>query len=406
MVMSGSDMLRTAKQKLRLPRACRLYRQGVVEGNACSGDCTVYVSCGEEYQGPQQPPMAPVKVIGTNIEPEAQKELSKLATLPGVTAVFGMPDLHSGPTGCSVVTQDCIYPHLAGGDVGCGIALYRAGTSRHFKPACVVGRVKNMEPLHPDHIRRVLGRGELSGDDKLLGTIGAGNHFAEFMAVDKVMDAGRLQRLGVGLDETVLCVHSGSRHFGKSIFDSFGSACLVADKMEEYMEQHDRAVAWAVLNRRTIACRVLNTTEPELVLDVSHNSITRIEGSQAYVHRKGAAPTDRGVVLIPGSRGTASFLVDPRHSSVAESGQSVAHGAGRRLTRAKAHAKSLKRHGPDLRALRDGTVHCSSAQLLAEESPEAYKDIDGVIEDLSQLVTVVARLRPLLTIKDFGPGSA
>lgn len=129
-----------------------------------------------------------------------------------------------------------------------------------------------------------------------------------------------------------------------------------------------------------------------------------VEG-EVYLHRKGAAPTDRGPVLIPGSRGAFSYLVLPNPpNSTSKSGWSLAHGAGRRLARNAARVGGKAQH-PDAKELLitnlQSRVVCDDKGLLYEERPEAYKDAACVISDLveSGLCRMIAVMKPILTYK-------
>ena len=136
------------------------------------------------------------------------------------------------------------------------------------------------------------------------------------------------------------------------------------------------------------------------MLNVVHNAVTPCDGG--WLHRKGAAPSDCGVVAIPGSRGTLTYLVEPTGDGVAN-GFSLAHGAGRKWTRGEARARMKERfRAADLlRTPLGGAVVCGDKGLLFEEAPEAYKKIDRVVADLvdAGACRVLAALRPVVTYK-------
>ena len=122
------------------------------------------------------------------------------------------------------------------------------------------------------------------------------------------------------------------------------------------------------------------------------------------LHRKGAAASDRGLVPVPGSRGTLSYLVEPLAAMQTEALASLAHGAGRKYDRASMHGRVRVKKSDVARLERNpygGIVVCGDRGLLAEEAPEAYKNIDRVIADLVEfgLARVVATFRPLVTFK-------
>ena len=172
-----------------------------------------------------------------------------------------------------------------------------------------------------------------------------------------------------------------------------------------YLKQHDNAVSWARENRALIAERFLRQigSEASARLDACHNAIVKIpwEGESAWVHRKGAAPSDQGALVIPGSRGSWSHLVEPTGPQEANA-FSLAHGAGRKWTRTAARDRLQKYRASQLvRTALKSRVICEDKELLYEEAPEAYKKVDDVIEDLVAfgLVRVLAILRPLITYK-------
>ena len=245
-----------------------------------------------------------------------------------------------------------------------------------------------------------------------LGTIGLGNHFAELQAIDGVEDQEALESLGLSKDRLLLAVHSGSRGLGEQILRSHTSVHgakgldVNSDAAKSYLVRQDEAMRWAVANRALIANRMLEIIggEGERVLDLCHNSVTRCAfgGSAGWLHRKGAAPSDQGPLLIPGSRGSHSYLVVPIGDQE-ENAWSLAHGAGRKWNRSAIKARLKGKVTVDsLRQTRLGSiVLCDDKELLLEEAPEAYKSVESVIEDLKNpgLVRVVARLRPIITFK-------
>ena len=140
------------------------------------------------------------------------------------------------------------------------------------------------------------------------------------------------------------------------------------------------------------------------ISDACHNAIVPKvwNGEPCWLHRKGAAPADEGPLVIPGSRGSMSYLVEPMGHQ-APNGYSLAHGAGRKWTRSAARDRlGSKYRAKDLtRTSLKSRVICEDKALLFEEAPEAYKKIDDVIGDLVELglVRVLATLKPLITYK-------
>ncbi len=367
------------------------------------------------------------------IEGEAVRQLYATAKLDGVRFAVGFPDLHPGkgtPIGAAFVTEGVIYPHLIGGDIGCGMALFKTDLVRRDAKLDRWAKLPfNLE--HPwDHlVGDFLAEHDLESTefDAALGTIGGGNHFAEVQAVEQVIDAAEFKKLDLGKQQLLVLVHSGSRGLGESILRAHGDQHfgegVEADSFaaEEYLRGHDFAVRWAKANRELIARRFVATlgAEAECLWDGCHNSITRIEVGSArcadrtsqrdvptnetvWLHRKGAVDAECDFVVIPGSRGSLSYLVKPIGDGESHA-WSLAHGAGRKWSRSEARLRMRERFSVSALAQTGigGRVICEERDLLYEEAPAAYKNIEAVIQDLvdAGLVSVIATFRPLLTYK-------
>jgi len=186
-----------------------------------------------------------------------------------------------------------------------------------------------------------------------------------------------------------------------------------------YLEKHDYANAWATMNRDVIAERFIEnlSVSGKRLLDVSHNHVQlmtkdRVDamgyssiGESYAIHRKGASPTDEGIVMIPGSRGSLSYLVKPKTdiSQLAQGGFSLAHGAGRKWNRSEVKGRLLNRYNQQqiLQTRFGSRVICQNKNLAYEEAPQAYKNIDLVIQDLvnAEMIDIVASFKPLMTYK-------
>jgi release factor H-coupled RctB family protein len=248
-----------------------------------------------------------------------------------------------------------------------------------------------------------------TGFDTSLGTIGGGNHFCELQAIEEIVDAEAAARAGFDRALVYLLVHSGSRGLGYAVLEeSLAGGGAPLDPASEagaaYLDAHDHAARWAALNRGVIALRAAEALrgDSHLVTDLGHNLAEGHSGG--ILHRKGAAPADRGLVPVPGSRGTLSYLVEPLAAARPETLASLAHGAGRKYDRSSMHGRAGKVKSELDRLARNpfgGLVVCEDRCLLVEEAPDAYKAIDRVIADLVQfgLARVVATLRPLVTFK-------
>ncbi|SIN41317.1 RNA ligase RtcB family protein [Micromonospora cremea] len=351
------------------------------------------------------------------IESDALDQCQQVAALDGMIHVAAMPDLHPGkgaPIGAAMAST-VLYPFLVGSDIGCGIAVFPIRLKR-VVPERLAARFPDLDrALDPERdandpawavVHCEIPAGHLEG----LGTVGRGNHFVELARVDTVCDSGHAARLGLDAGDLVLIVHSGSRGLGERILRAHTEvhgAGPVSDPAA-YLAMHDDAVRWGSLNRRLMAARVayaLGAEPSEPFVDQCHNLVEVHDG--VYLHRKGAAPGDGRDVLIAGTRGTSSYLV-AAHAGP-DANHSVAHGAGRKMSRADALRRGRAKHTVDeLRRTAVGSlVVCGDRQLLFEEAPTAYKRIEQVIADLvdHHLATPVATTTPLVTYKtpDLGP---
>lgn len=369
------------------------------------------------------PPSAPATVTvfaspESWIESDALRQCQQVAALDGMIHVAGMPDLHPGkgaPIGAAM-SSTVLYPFLVGSDIGCGIAVFPIKLKRAV-PEKLAARFPDLDqPLDPERnaddpawavVAGDVPAGHLDG----LGTVGRGNHFVELARVGTVFEPEHVARLGLATGDLVLVVHSGSRGLGERILRAHtevhgaGPAADVA----AYLTSHDEAVRWGSLNRRLLAARVAHAlgAEPtEPVVDECHNLVEIRDGR--YLHRKGAAPGDGRDVLVAATRGTPSYLV-AAHAGP-DANHSVAHGAGRKMSRADALRRGRAKHTvEELRRTPVGSVVvCGERQLLFEEAPSAYKRIEQVIADLVEhdLATPVATTVPLVTYKtsELGPG--
>src|ERR671931_1816239 len=290
-----------------------------------------------------------------------------------------------------------------------------------------------------DDIERTESRGRLEGADPAavserarqrgggqLGTMGSGNHFVELETVEHVFDAQAAEAYGLHEGGVTVLIHSGSRGLGHQVCTDYVKqmdavmrryrielpdrqlACAPASSPEgrAYLAAMAAASNFAWANRQAIAdavrgaiARTLGRTIAEgtrQVYDVAHNvaKVERYRGQELLVHRKGATrafpagspeipAAYRSVgqpVFIPGSMGTASFVLAGEPGSLECSFGTTCHGAGRTLSRTAARNRI---HGNELRReleQRGIVVRCPTPKGLAEEAPFAYKDVDRVVE--------------------------
>lgn len=348
----------------------------------------------------------------TWIEGEAVRQLSQAAERRGVTAVAGLPDLHPGkygPVGTAVLSDGVLHPDLIGTDIGCGMSLFALDlAARRVRAEKVAARLHRLDDDWDDEaVRAGNANGFHTGHEVGLGTIGGGNHFCEVQAVHEIVDADEAAKAGIDRDLALLLVHSGSRSLGAAVFQRHWKGSRHGEDPGEdsaaYLSDHDEALRFASLNRLLVAARTADAlgTESVPLLDVPHNFVEQV--TAGLLHRKGAAPADRGLVPVPGSRGAFTYIVkpligDPRALAT------IAHGAGRKHDRRWMEARARGDRNAKARMAKSDVgsrVVCSDGNLFTEESPVAYKDIANVIGDLEAfgLVKVVAVTRPVVTFK-------
>ncbi|WP_437889972.1 RNA ligase RtcB family protein [Phytobacter sp. V91] len=358
------------------------------------------------------------------VEGLATQQLHTTAQLPGMHRVVGMPDLHPGrgyPIGAAFFSLGRFYPALVGNDIGCGMALWQTNILRRKYNADKLEKRLAALDDHADENWLAAHLPESHAEHRwrnALGSIGGGNHFAELQQVDEVFDAVCFQHAGLNADNLQLLVHSGSRGLGQAIlqqhitaFSHYGLA-EESEQAAHYLSEHNDALAYARVNRQLIALRILQQIrgDGEEVLDVAHNFVEpcSIKGEQGWLHRKGATPDGCGLVIIPGSRGDYSWLVQPVASE--ETLHSLAHGAGRKWMRTECKGRLSGKFSPQQLARTElgSRVICRDKQLIYEEAPQAYKSAESVLSCLvdAGLVRPIARLRPVLTLKTSGGKSA
>lgn len=269
-----------------------------------------------------------------------------------------------------------------------------------------------------------------------LGTLGSGNHFLEIDRVDEIFDEARAAAWGIKKDQVAIAIHCGSRGLGHQICTDYVRlmrpkladygitlpdpelACAPADSEEgkKYLAAMAAAANFAWANRSVIAHHVTgewmrlfgSSARLSTFYDVCHN-IAKIEThtlggrkKKLIVHRKGATRAfPEQPVIIPGTMGTASYILAGTDEAMRRTFGTVCHGAGRRMSR---HAAKRAVSGQELRERLEGqgiVVRCFSSSGLAEEAPEAYKDVDAVVNvvEAAGLSKKVARLRPVAVIK-------
>jgi tRNA-splicing ligase RtcB len=384
--------------------------------------------------------LVPVRVYTDDVEAAARQQLVNISRLPIVHHhVAAMPDVHLGigaTVGSVIPTRQAIIPAAVGVDIGCGMMAARLSlTGNDFSEKelrKVFDRISRDVPVgfsqhasslpgaqrfrkdlarildkHPGIDKR---KGKKSSWAHQLGTLGGGNHFIE-VCLDESNRAWAM-------------LHSGSRGIGNAI-GSYFIELAKKDAERDHLALPDRdlayfpegahhfddyveAVGWAQdyarANREEMMDLVLEAMRRHLpAFDVTgaavnchHNYVQREShfGEQVWLTRKGAIRAGEGELgIIPGSMGARSYIV--RGKGAADSFHSCAHGAGRRMSRnaaRKAFAVS------DLAKQTEGVV-CRKDQGVLDEIPGAYKDIDEVMANQSDLVEVVHTLKQVLCVK-------
>lgn len=289
------------------------------------------------------------------------------------------------------------------------------------------------------------------GKDQL-GTLGSGNHFVEVGYVSEIFDEDAAQAFGLFRDQATIMIHTGSRGLGYQVCDEsirqmlpaaerYGIAlfdrqlcCAPVNSPEgrRYFSAMAAAANYAFANRQMITHWVRETFEEVfgagyaslglgLVYDVCHNiakkETHRIEGKETIlcVHRKGATrafpPMNRFVpdrykavgqpVLVPGDMGRASYVLAGTQRAMDETFGSTCHGAGRVMSRNQAMRTSRGRSIQKEMEERGIYVRAASKATLAEEMPEAYKDVSRVVQVVHRagISRLVAKITPLGSIK-------
>ncbi|MFL5958356.1 MAG: RtcB family protein, partial [Solirubrobacterales bacterium] len=285
------------------------------------------------------------------------------------------------------------------------------------------GRIDGADPAEVSERARQRGAPQL-------GTMGSGNHFVELQFVRRLHDADA----GLEHDQVTVLIHSGSRGLGHQVCTDFvkrmdarldargivlpdrqlSCAPVSSDDGRAYLAAMAAAANFAWANRHAIGHGVREAVRTVLgggtaagtrqVYDVAHN-VAKLEshgGRELCVHRKGATRAFPGQpVFIPGSMGTASFVLTGRPKAMNTTFGTICHGAGRALSRTRARKQV---EGAELRRQLEAqgiTVRSPSNRGLAEEGPFAYKDVHAVVDVVVRagLAEPVAELEPIGVVK-------
>jgi len=372
---------------------------------------------------------APLRVWADpeTIEDAAMQQLRNTANLPWTHGVAVMPDVHYGKgatVGSVIAMRDAVSPAAVGVDIGCGMAAVQTNLTASDLPDDL-GKVRSaIEAAVPvgfnSHDVAVAamppGFNELhdgvsqleSKAQKQIGTLGGGNHFIELTLDEN--------------DRVWLMLHSGSRNIGKSLAELH---IKIAQKLPQNLGLPDRDLSvflaetpqmaayrrdlwWAQDYARRNRAAMLTLSQGAVgsalgrpivwgePIQCHHNYVSEEthDGLDLLVTRKGAISTAEGRLgIIPGSMGTGSYIVKGKANPA--SFNSASHGAGRRMSRTKAKKQfSIA----DLQAQTEG-VECRTDEGVLDEIPAAYKNLEEVMAQQTDLVDVVHRLRTIVCVK-------
>ena len=378
----------------------------------------------------------------SKIEENAMAQVDNLAQLPfAFKHIAIMPDCHSGygmPIGGVLATKNVVIPNAVGVDIGCGMCAVKTSLTEIDKENLkkIMGEIRKVIPLGFNHHKEAQDynlmperKGYIKdGNHDIvirewnnalmsLGTLGGGNHFIEIQK---------------GSDGHIwIMIHSGSRNFGLKIADyynklakelnkkwhsevppSYDLAFLQLDSEEgqAYLREMNYAVEFALANRKLMMNRIKYIfkhknggigllTHFEPMINIAHNYAVMENhfGENVMVHRKGATLAREDTIgIIPGSQGSKSYIVQGLGNP--ESFMSCSHGAGRKMGRGQA-IKNLNLE-EEIKKLDDqGIIHGIRNVKDLDEASGAYKDIDEVMANQTDLVKVLVELNPLAVIK-------
>ncbi|MFK0258024.1 RtcB family protein [Streptomyces sp. NPDC090445] len=376
-----------------------------------------------------------------SVEQSAMRQLENVATLPWIKGLAVMPDVHYGKgatVGSVIAMKDAVCPAAVGVDIGCGMSAVRTSLTANDLPgdlsalrskierAIPVGAGMHREALDPARLYgfRDAGFGDLwerfdyiadavkyRRDRALrqMGTLGSGNHFCE-VCIDT---SGSVW----------LMLHSGSRNIGNELADFHINVARGLDhnqnlvdrdlavflaatpEMDAYRNDLFWAQEYAKYNRAVMMSLLKEVFRKEFrkakvsfdqEISCHHNYVAeeRYEGMDLLVTRKGAIRAGSGDFgIIPGSMGTGSYIVKGLGNE--KSFNSASHGAGRKMSRTAAKKRFSAR---DLAEQTRG-VECRKDAGVVDEIPGAYKSIEQVIDQQTDLVAVVAKLKQVICVK-------
>jgi tRNA-splicing ligase RtcB (3'-phosphate/5'-hydroxy nucleic acid ligase) len=380
---------------------------------------------------------APFSIFGENeIDEQAKFQLYDALKLPVSIAGALMPDAHTGyglPIGGVLATDNAVIPYGVGVDIGCRMSLsifdlpasFYKGKEHQLQAILKDNTKFGMTEVH--HIKadhEIFSRSEfqdipllkslLAKAYKQLGTSGGGNHFVEF-GIAKITNPLNEWKIGVGEYFAVLS-HSGSRGLGANIAKHYTylatKQCPLPKNVQHLawldLNTHDGQEYWLAMNLAgdyAKAChddihrRIAKAIGKRVVVTIEnhHNFAWKetVNGKEAIVHRKGATPANVGELgIIPGSMTAPGFIVQGKGNI--ESLKSASHGAGRLFSRRK--CKETFTQSEIKKVLQANDVTLIGGNI--DEAPMAYKDINKVMGNQTELVDVLGTFTPKIVRMD------
>ncbi|MEG0346992.1 MAG: RtcB family protein [Acinetobacter sp.] len=385
----------------------------------------------------------PVKIFTNDIDRESIEQLKKMAQLQFVYShIAVMPDVHVGKgatVGSVIPTKHAIIPAAVGVDIGCGMNAIRLNLKasqlpdnlaplRHAierkvpvgfelhkqikaKASSIIPLEKRLQPIIKKHsgLVRMLRKFDATWQ-KQLGTLGGGNHFIE-LCLDENQDVWVMLHSGSrGLGNVIgtyfieLAKKEAQHRFGHVPDKDLSYFAEGSNSFDDYVEAVEWAQEYAFENRREMMRLILEAIRPLLppfqmtkeAINCHHNYVSRENhfGEDLLITRKGAIRAGLDELgIIPGSMGARSYIV--RGKANPESFCSCSHGAGRKMSRSKA---KLLFSQDDLIQQTQG-IECRKDAAVIDEIPSAYKDIDQVMANQSDLIEIVHTLKQILCIK-------
>lgn len=369
-------------------------------------------------------------------EDGAIEQAKNMARLPfAFRQICLMPDTHQGygmPIGGVLATRGAVIPNAVGVDIGCGMCAVRTSLvsidTETLKT--IMGKIREAVPVGFNHHKEpqdesLMPEDPITGGSGYvvhheygsalhqLGTLGGGNHFIE---IQQCRADGHVW----------IMIHSGSRNLGKKVADHYNKTAVELNakwlssvpksadlaflptsttEYNLYMHEMQYCVDFALANRGLMIQRIedifkdVTRCDFEPYLNIAHN-YARWEnhfGENVIVHRKGATSARAGEIgIIPGSQGTSSYIVEGLGNP--ESFMSCSHGAGRKMGRKEAQ-RTLNLADEQKKLDDRGILHAIRGEQDLDEASGAYKDIDVVMDEQSDLVRVLYKLEPLGVIK-------